>query len=96
MEIESNRLPDGRCSQLAESLYEHRAPARLSFASKTSFARECRGFDGRGFVGLADALNKYDRSGPDRFEAYADCRIKGPCSTSYALRSAIRDFARSQ
>jgi RNA polymerase sigma factor for flagellar operon FliA len=32
---------------------------------------------GAGFVGLADALNKYDRSGPDRFEAYADCRIRG-------------------
>src|SRR5258707_1851654 len=32
---------------------------------------------GGGFVGLADALNKYDRSGPDRFEAYADCRIRG-------------------
>ena len=32
---------------------------------------------GAGFVGLADALNKYDRTGPDRFEAYADCRIRG-------------------
>jgi RNA polymerase sigma factor for flagellar operon FliA len=32
---------------------------------------------GAGYVGLADALRKYDRSGPDRFEAYADCRIRG-------------------
>jgi RNA polymerase sigma factor for flagellar operon FliA len=32
---------------------------------------------GAGYLGLADALNKYDRSGPDRFEAYADCRIRG-------------------
>ena len=32
---------------------------------------------GAGFVGLADALKKYDRSGPDRFEAYADFRIRG-------------------
>jgi RNA polymerase sigma factor for flagellar operon FliA len=32
---------------------------------------------GAGYVGLADALHKYDRSGPDRFEAYADFRIRG-------------------
>jgi RNA polymerase sigma factor FliA len=32
---------------------------------------------GAGCVGLADALAKYDRAGPDRFEAYADFRIRG-------------------
>jgi RNA polymerase sigma factor FliA len=32
---------------------------------------------GAGCIGLADALAKYDRAGPDRFEAYADFRIRG-------------------
>jgi RNA polymerase sigma factor FliA len=32
---------------------------------------------GAGCIGLADALVKYDRTGPDRFEAYADFRIRG-------------------
>src|SRR5205823_11727861 len=32
---------------------------------------------GAGSVGLADALNKFDRSGAQRFEAYSDCRIRG-------------------
>src|SRR5258706_3918621 len=32
---------------------------------------------GAGCVGLADALRKFDRSSSDRFEAYAECRIRG-------------------
>jgi len=32
---------------------------------------------GAGFLGLADALHRFDGANPDRFEAYADFRIRG-------------------
>jgi RNA polymerase sigma factor for flagellar operon FliA len=32
---------------------------------------------GAGCVGLADALKKFDRKSGDRFETYAECRIRG-------------------
>jgi|RhiMethySRZTD1v2_1073278.scaffolds.fasta_scaffold04364_14 RNA polymerase sigma factor for flagellar operon FliA len=78
MEIDSNRLPDGPLPRRLADRYMNivrRHAYRL--ARRLPSHVNVEDLMGAGFVGLADALNKYDRSGPDRFEAYADCRIKG-------------------
>jgi len=78
MEIDSNRLPEGPLPRRLADRYMsivRRHAYRL--ARRLPSHVNVEDLMGAGFVGLADALNKYDRSGPDRFEAYADCRIKG-------------------
>jgi RNA polymerase sigma factor for flagellar operon FliA len=78
MEIDSNRLPDGPLPRRLADRYMsivRRHAYRL--ARRLPSHVHVEDLMGAGFVGLADALNKYDRSGPDRFEAYADCRIRG-------------------
>jgi len=78
MEMDSNRLPDGPLPRRLADRYMsivRRHAYRL--ARRLPSHVHVEDLMGAGFVGLADALNKYDRSGPDRFEAYADCRIRG-------------------
>ncbi len=78
MEIDSNRLPEGPLPRRLADRYMsivRRHAYRL--ARRLPSHVHVEDLMGAGFVGLADALNKYDRSGPDRFEAYADCRIRG-------------------
>jgi len=78
MEIDSNRLPEGPLPRRLADRYMsivRRHAYRL--ARRLPSHVNVEDLVGAGFVGLADALNKYDRSGPDRFEAYADCRIRG-------------------
>jgi RNA polymerase sigma factor for flagellar operon FliA len=78
MEMDSNRLPEGPLPRKLADRYVsivRRHAYRL--ARRLPSHVHVEDLMGAGFVGLADALNKYDRSGPDRFEAYADCRIRG-------------------
>ncbi|HEX9297083.1 MAG TPA: RNA polymerase sigma factor FliA [Polyangiaceae bacterium] len=78
MEFDSNRLPEGPLPRRLADRYisiVRRHAYRL--ARRLPSHVNVEDLMGAGFVGLADALNKYDRSGPDRFEAYADCRIRG-------------------
>jgi RNA polymerase sigma factor for flagellar operon FliA len=78
MEMDSNRLPEGPLPRKLADRYMsivRRHAYRL--ARRLPSHVNVEDLMGAGFVGLADALNKYDRSGPDRFEAYADCRIRG-------------------
>src|SRR5258706_12909246 len=78
MEIDSNRLPDGPLPRrLADCYMSIVRRHGYRVASRLPSHVHVEDLMGAGFVGLADALNKYDRSGPDRFEAYADCRIRG-------------------
>ena len=78
MEMDSNRLPDGplprRLADRYMSIVRRHAYRLARRLPSHVHVEDLMGAD---FVGLADALNKYDRSGPDRFEAYADCRIRG-------------------
>jgi len=78
MDMDSNRLPEGPLPRKLADRYMtivRRHAYRL--ARRLPSHVNVEDLMGAGFVGLADALNKYDRSGPDRFEAYADCRIRG-------------------
>jgi len=78
MDMDSNRLPDGPLPRKLADRYMsivRRHAYRL--ARRLPSHVNVDDLMGAGFVGLADALQKYDRSGPDRFEAYADCRIRG-------------------
>jgi RNA polymerase sigma factor for flagellar operon FliA len=76
--MDSNRLPEGPLPRKLADRYMsivRRHAYRL--ARRLPSHVHVEDLMGAGFVGLADALKKYDRSGPDRFEAYADCRIRG-------------------
>jgi RNA polymerase sigma factor for flagellar operon FliA len=78
MSIESYRLPQGPLPRRLADRYMsivRRHAYRL--ARRLPSHVNVEDLMGAGYLGLADALNKYDRSGPDRFEAYADCRIRG-------------------
>ena len=78
MERDSHRLPEGPLPRRLADRYMgivRRHAYRL--ARRLPSHVNVEDLVGAGYVGLADALNKYDRSGPDRFEAYADCRIRG-------------------
>src|SRR3954465_14210324 len=78
MEMDSNRLPEGPLPRKLADRYMsivRRHAYRL--ARRLPPPVNVEDLMGAGFVGLADALKKYDRSGPDRFEAYADFRIRG-------------------
>src|SRR4051794_8630049 len=78
MEMDSNRLPEGPLPRKLADRYMsivRRHAYRL--ARRLPSHVNVEDLMGAGYLGLADALNKYDRSGPDRFEAYADCRIRG-------------------
>src|SRR6476620_5319210 len=78
MEMDSNRLPEGPLPRKLADIYMsivRRHAYRL--ARRLPSHVNVEDLMGAGYLGLADALNKYDRSGPDRFEAYADCRIRG-------------------
>jgi RNA polymerase sigma factor FliA len=78
MSCESDRLPEGPLPRRLADKYMgmvRRHAYRL--ARRLPSHVNVDDLMGAGCVGLADALCKYDRSGPDRFEAYADCRIRG-------------------
>ena len=78
MEIDSNRLPDGPLPRRLADRYMsivRRHAYRL--ARRLPSHVNVEDLMGAGFVGLADALKSTTDSGPDRFEAYADCRIRG-------------------
>src|SRR5258706_1404266 len=78
MEIDSNRLPDGPLPRrLADCYMSIVRRHGYRVASRLPSHVHVEDLMGAGFVGLADALHKFDRSGPDRFEAYADFRIRG-------------------
>ncbi|HKQ70432.1 MAG TPA: FliA/WhiG family RNA polymerase sigma factor [Polyangiaceae bacterium] len=78
MNMDSNRLPEGPLPRwLADRYMSMVRRHAYRLARRLPSHVNVEDLVGAGFVGLADALNKYDRSGPDRFEAYADCRIRG-------------------
>jgi RNA polymerase sigma factor for flagellar operon FliA len=78
MQRDSTRLPEGPLPRRLAHRYmglvrrhAHRLARRLPSHINVEDLM------GAGCIGLADALAKYDRAGPDRFEAYADFRIRG-------------------
>lgn len=78
MSIDSCRLPEGPLPRrLADKYMAMVRRHAYRLARRLPSHVNVEDLMGAGYVGLADALNKYDRSGPDRFEAYADCRIRG-------------------
>jgi len=93
MEIDSNRIPEGPLPRRLADRYMsivRRHAYRL--ARRLPSHVNVEDLVGAGFVGLADALNKYDRSGPDRFEAYADCRIRGAMLDELRSSRDLRDL----
>jgi len=78
MQRESKRLPEGplprRLAQKYMAIVRRHA---YRLARRLPSHVNVEDLMGAGCVGLADALSKYDRAGPDRFEAYADFRIRG-------------------
>jgi RNA polymerase sigma factor FliA len=78
MEYDSTRLPEGPLPRRLAHRYlglVRRHAYRL--ARRLPSHINVEDLMGAGCVGLADALCKYDRAGPDRFETYADFRIRG-------------------
>jgi RNA polymerase sigma factor for flagellar operon FliA len=78
MDGDSTRLPEGPLPRRLANRYMglvRRHAYRL--ARRLPSHINVEDLMGAGCVGLADALAKYDRDGPDRFEAYADFRIRG-------------------
>ncbi len=78
MEMDTNRLPEGPLPRWLAARYMKLVRCvAYRLARRLPSHVNIDDLIGAGYVGLADALNKYDRSGPDRFEAYAECRIRG-------------------
>jgi RNA polymerase sigma factor FliA len=78
MERDSTRLPEGPLPRRLANRYM-RIVRRHAYRLARRLPSHINVEDlmGAGCIGLADALAKYDRAGPDRFEAYADFRIRG-------------------
>jgi RNA polymerase sigma factor FliA len=78
MERDSTRLPEGPLPRRLANRYLGLVRSHAyRLARRLPSHINVEDLMGAGCIGLADALVKYDRTGPDRFEVYADFRIRG-------------------